>query len=343
MKKTVLLSALAAATLSASAQLALTTSPYTQNFNSITSALPTGWYGYVSSTAASAGTVSVYSGSVNYGVFADTVESGGSCKANIFDGSFKNYPSANTVTKGATCSAQKLITDRAFGLRQTGTTSFPGADPGAAFVFKLAGTNGGTNFSLSFKLQSLDTTSGKSTNWTVDYGIGSTPTSFTPVTTSPATLTTGNFMFSNTPVTVNFGSALDNKSSNVWIRIVALSASTGTPGDRRASTAIDDVNLTWTGTVSVAVSDVNAIPALAFGVLGEPTSDKVTFSYNAEETGVYNFSIYDLTGRTIRTEAINAKSGDEQLTVNGLNLAPGMYFAKMSNGNSSSVARFVIN
>ncbi|MBV9960876.1 MAG: hypothetical protein JO072_01400, partial [Parafilimonas sp.] len=46
-----------------------------------------------------------------------------------------------------------------------------------------------------------------------------------------------------TPVTVNFGNALDNQNSKVWIRITTLSATTGSGS--RASTGIDDVQITW--------------------------------------------------------------------------------------------------
>ena len=76
----------------------------------------------------------------------------------------------------------------------------------------------------------------------VDYAIGDNPISFTPVTTSPSSITTGP-AFTSTPVTVNVGSALDNQNNKIWIRIVVLSASTGSGS--RTSTAIDDVSFSW--------------------------------------------------------------------------------------------------
>jgi hypothetical protein len=77
----------------------------------------------------------------------------------------------------------------------------------------------------------------------VEYGLGDNPSSFTTVTTAPATLTTNVGTFSSTPVTVNFGTALNNLSQKVWIRIVTLTATTGS--NNRPSTAIDDLQLTW--------------------------------------------------------------------------------------------------
>ena len=101
---------------------------------------------------------------------------------------------------------------------------------------------GKTNLLLSFLLQSLYESAGRTTSWQVDYAIGDNPTSFTAVATSPSTITTGP-VFTNTPVTVNFGSTLDNQNYKVWIRIVTLSASSGSGS--RASTAIDDASFSW--------------------------------------------------------------------------------------------------
>jgi hypothetical protein len=125
-------------------------------------------------------------------------------------------------------------------MRQTGSVG----DPGAAFAFQLANTTGKSNLALEFKLQSLDATAvGRTTTWRVDYAVGLSLSAFTTITTSPATLTTAYGTFSNTTVTVNFGSALNNSSQPVWIRIVALNATSGS--SNRPSTGIDDVKFTW--------------------------------------------------------------------------------------------------
>ena len=153
---------------------------------------------------------------------------------------FKNYASATGLTSSATTAAQNAATNRALGMRQTGSVG----DPGAAFAFQLANTTGKTNLQLEFKLQSLDAiTLGRTTTWRVDYGVGLSPTAFSTVTTSPASLTITNGTFVNTTVTVNFGSALNNISQPIWIRIVTLTATTG--GGNRPSTAIDDVKFSW--------------------------------------------------------------------------------------------------
>ena len=109
-------------------------------------------------------------------------------------------------------------------------------------MFELNNTTGKSNLSLSFLLQSLDDGVGRTTTWQVDYATGNNPATFIPVATSPSTITTGP-TFGSTPVTVNFGGTLDNQSGPVWIRIVTLSATTGSGS--RASTGVDDVEFSW--------------------------------------------------------------------------------------------------
>lgn len=226
-------------TVSLNAQVTLTTSPYTENFNNIgTAGIPAGFLIKFSSTTTSLGTDSTFQ--------LKTV------KWTDFTKGFKNFASNTTVTDhAATDVTQAASTDRALGVRQTSSGGF---DPGAAFVFRVANTTGKSGFKLNFQLQNLDDTSRRVTTWTVDYGFGAAPTSFTTVTTSPATLTTGGYgVFTNTAVSIDFGSALDDKSGDVWIRLWAATASSGS--GNRASTAIDDWSLSWTD-LAAGVNDI---------------------------------------------------------------------------------------
>lgn len=203
----------------------LITSPFTLNFDNIAAGLPAGVLVKLSSSSTSIGTDGIFSGSQ-------------ASWSNTSSG-FKNYASATGLTSASDVTSQNVSTNRALGVKQTGTTGY---DPGAAFVFEINNTSGKTNLSLSFLLQSLDDGIGRTTLWQVDYAIGDSPTSFMPATTSPSTITTGP-TFASTPVTVNFGNVLDNQNSKIWIRIVTLSATTG--GGSRASTGIDDVQISW--------------------------------------------------------------------------------------------------
>ncbi len=152
----------------------------------------------------------------------------------------KNFASGSDLPSTATTLQQSSSTNRSLGIRQTGSLG----DPGGAFVLQLANTSGLN----TFKLQSLDITSPRVTTWRVDYGFGPAPSAFTAAAAT-GTLTTGGSTFTNNTIAVDFGSNLDNRPDDVWIRIVTLTASTGS--GNRASTAIDDLSITYSsGTVA---------------------------------------------------------------------------------------------
>ena len=203
----------------------LNTPPFILNFDNLATGLPKGVLVKLSSSSTSLGTD---------GPFSATQSSW----SNTSSG-FKNYASATGLTASSDATAQNASANRALGVKQTGATGY---DPGAAFVFEINNTSGKANLSLNLLLQSLDDGIGRTTTWQVDYATGDNPTTFIPVTTSPLIITTGP-TFASTPVTVNFGNVLDNQSGKVWIRIVTLSATTGSGS--RASTAIDDVQFSW--------------------------------------------------------------------------------------------------
>lgn len=235
------------------AQITLTSSPYSENFDGIGSGYPTGWTGRTGANSSTLGTTATLT-------TGHTVWSSSS-------GNFHNSASQET-TDGAGSA------DRVLAVRQTG--SF--ADPGAAFVLQINNTTGKSSFNLSFKLQQLQTTTaGRTTAWAVDYGIGTTPSTFTTATTSPATLTTVQGTSSSTNVTVNFGTALNDHAGNVWIRIVALNGSTGS--GTRPHTAIDDVELSWSSGVNPALNISPGSNNFGTVTVGSPSAG-VAFSIN---------------------------------------------------------------
>jgi hypothetical protein len=211
--------------------ITLSTSPYTINFNNIATALPAGISVVSGATATTTGTAASFMNTANTSLWNKTAVG------------FKNFASATGLTAGADSTAQVNSTNRALGVRQTSSAGF---DPGAAFVIQLDNTTGKSNLKMDFLLQSLDTSSSvtRTTTWSVDYAIGDNPTSFTTVTpTGTPVMTTGNKVFSSTPVSVTFPAALNNVSQKIWIRIVTLSGTTGS--NNRPSTAIDDLTFTW--------------------------------------------------------------------------------------------------
>jgi len=208
-------------------QVTLNSSPYMQDFNAGT--LPIGWSVRTGATGISVGTNVAFNAAQTSWTSAT--------------GNFRNVASSTNLKSASTTSEQNASANRALGVRQTGTFG----DPGAAFVLQLSNTAGWANFVLRFKLQSLDgSTPGRTITWKVDYGIGSSPALFTTVSGSPSTTTTtlGPATWGSQDVEINFTDLLDDQMSNVWIRIVTLTASAGTGS--RPTSAIDDVELSFT-------------------------------------------------------------------------------------------------
>lgn len=224
------------------AQVVLSGTSYTEDFNALGSGLPAGFGVYTGATAASLGTAAPFAPAP--------------VAWNNTSGAFKNVASATGLPATASAADQAAAPNRALGVRQTGSFG----DPGAAFVFQAANTTGKKNLTLNFLLQSLDNTSTRTTTWRVDYAAAAAPTAFTTVGTGT---TTGSSTFSSAPVTVSFGAALDEQAGPITIRIVTLTASTG--ASNRPSSAIDDFRLSWEAPTPTTPALTVAPAALSFG------------------------------------------------------------------------------
>ena len=203
------------------AQVTLSGTSYTETFDGIGSAFPTGWSSFTGATGTTLGVSTTYTPAATS--WATTT------------GNFRNAASADVLSASATVAEQSAATDRVLGVRQTGNFG----DAGAAMAVQLANTTGLQSFSISLKLQSLDAGSSRTTTWSLQYGIGSSPTTFVTV----ATQNIGNSTFSNNTISYNFSTALDNINQPVWIRVVALTGSSGS--GNRPTTGLDDFTLTY--------------------------------------------------------------------------------------------------
>ncbi|MGI4867181.1 MAG: choice-of-anchor J domain-containing protein [Janthinobacterium lividum] len=320
---------LAAATAQAQTPVTLGTSPYVENFNGIGTALPAGFGVYAAATATTLGTAAAPT-------FAATAW-------NNTGGGFKNFASANSVAAGSATTVQNAATDRALGVRQTGSLG----DPGAAFVFEAANTTGKSDFSLSFKLQSLDETSPRITTWQVSYGLGATPTSY--INIGP-TATTGDLSFSNNTVTVSFNQLLDNQTGPVWIRIAALNAS-GNSGNRPTS-AIDDFSLSWTP-LSATTPYLTATPdALAFGSQNVNTTSATAQTYTLSganltaattltTTGPFTISKDNITYATTQTYAAADLATAKTVYVKFTPTTTGPFTGTITNTSTGATTRTV--
>jgi hypothetical protein len=205
--------------LSASGQVTLSGTNYTQNFNAISNGLPLGWSVRTNATATSLGTAAPFNA---------TNVSWGTATGQFANGAGTTNNSSVAAAGNESSTQQSAFTNRCPCIRQT--ASF--GDPGAAFVFQIANTIGFNNLTFSLDLNLLHTNN-NSTKWTIDYAVGNVPVVFTPLGTNsdPGVFGTTNRSFA-------LGTDADNQTNNVWIRVVALSAAIG--GGSRETFGIDN-------------------------------------------------------------------------------------------------------
>ena len=167
----------------ASAQTAvtLTGTSYTNAFDNLTTEgfPPAEWATRTAASATAVGTIYAW----------NTANSSPTNYWALTSGRFANQASAysyGSAYSGATnfvgTESRQIQTNepnRCMALRQTSSVG----DPGGAFCFKIAETANRKDFHFYVDLLNLDTAPTRTTVWTVDYGLGDTPSSFVPVAT----------------------------------------------------------------------------------------------------------------------------------------------------------------
>ncbi len=241
----------------AHAQLTLTGTNYIQNFDAISNGLPAGWSVRLNSTVTNLGTNADFpTVSKTWG---DTKGEFGNC-ASTLSNSGTNFNGSEPTGTQTNC------LNRALAVRQT--SSF--GDPGAAFVLQISNTLGLSNLTFSVDLCLLKT-NGYTTTWTIQYAIGNSPASFTTLGTY-----TNSTFFGATTETCNLGTNAGNLSSNVWIRVAALSPATGSGS--RATFGIDNFSLSW-----AATSTLGTPPSIT-GIVLTNGSVQIDFTGDASDS-----------------------------------------------------------
>jgi uncharacterized protein YdeI (BOF family) len=316
MKKIILLSLLSLLGVNLFGQVTLSGTNYTETFDGVASGLPTGWTVRTGATASNLGTSVALTTAAN--------------AWNNTTGAFKNSASAEGLTSSSTSTAQSGSTDRVIGVRQTGSFG----DAGAGFVLQITNTTGFENLQLSLKLQSLDIASARTVTWVVDWATGATPTSFTPLTTSPVVNTTGGSTFSNTTITATLPASVNNQSNNLWIRVVALTVSTGSGS--RPTTGIDDFSLSYSAVSTSAPNIITSVSSLTGFTTSEGTPSTEQ-SYTVEGSNLTdNITITAPTGYEISQTASSGYANTLTLTQSSGSVPTTTIYARLT-GTTSGV------
>lgn len=218
------------------ATLALSGTSYTQNFDTVGSGLPLDWRLFTAANDPSLGTPPAS--------FSTTAVAWSSTT-----GAFVNAASATGATGTENSATQSANSNRALGIKQSGSFG----DPGASFSLNFS-TTGYALTSLSIDLQQLNSQA-RSTTWTLQIGKGAVPTSWTSLGTF-----TDPGAFGSTTVSFNAAQLVgfDNESQ-VWFRVVALANATGSGS--RDMFAIDNFSLSYTALSAGVFWDANGSTA----------------------------------------------------------------------------------
>jgi hypothetical protein len=205
------LSAVALSGAASAATVNIGSGTYTENFNTLSTTvdIAPGWDFRRNGTATSLGTPKRVL--LNFGNPFPWADAGG--------GAY-NLSSTN-IPQTSDAAAQAANANRALGFGQVTTAG----DPGAAFNFNFS-TAGVRTDSITVDLLLLHN-AGKSTNYSIQYGIGAAPTSFVTLATfSDISVPSGWGSTSFTFDHDDFGSTL-NDQSQAWFRVIALDPATG--------------------------------------------------------------------------------------------------------------------
>ena len=81
---------------------------------------------------------------------------------------------------------------------------------------------------------------------------------------------------------------------------------------------------------------------LPITILGNSTTDKIVFSAGVQHAGEYYIDVYDIVGRKVHSEKVNATASKTNYTLSDMNLMPGMYIVKMGNETTYGVTKTVV-
>lgn len=272
------------------AQVVLTGSGYSQSFDTISAGLPSGWDVRTGSTSASLGSVATFVTTTT--TWTDTT------------GQFENCAAAESpATSSDSTTTQSGRADRAVAVRQSGSFG----DPGASFNFHINASGvvfSGSGTALSLKMQDLNI-QGRSTTWSIQYGIGASPSSWNTITTWIDPNTT----WGSQTITA-LGSALSGLSgqSDAWIRIVALSITTPSSGSR-TKIALDDFSLTYSAAgpstpianaaTSVTSSGFTANWSASSGAVGYYLDLSTATNFASYVSGYNNLDVGNVTSKIV--------------------------------------------
>ncbi|OYT13289.1 MAG: hypothetical protein B6I19_05905 [Bacteroidetes bacterium 4572_114] len=89
--------------------------------------------------------------------------------------------------------------------------------------------------------------------------------------------------------------------------------------------------------------DEYSLAEKGFAIYPNPAISEVNINYESVDNGQLELGIYDLAGRLVHQERLEIKSGNNTFSITNLNLMPGVYMVRLSNGNVFALHKLIVN
>jgi hypothetical protein len=103
----------------------------------------------------------------------------------------------------------------------------------------------------------------------------------------------------------------------------------------------NDPGLTASTSCPVGIKEI-AKTIHAVTVVPNPMHSSSSLNFESDNAGVYNINIVDVLGKTVASKEAKVIAGMNQINIDRNNLNEGVYFVQITNGKSTTTAKFVI-
>tara|TARA_R110000737_G_scaffold61221_1_gene88278 strand:+ start:18945 stop:21116 length:2172 start_codon:yes stop_codon:yes gene_type:complete len=103
---------------------------------------------------------------------------------------------------------------------------------------------------------------------------------------------------------------------------------------------IDEINLYQGGPGTANIQELDNLENLV--LFPNPAEDELNIQFSVNDNSDVYLVVQDITGKSIRTELIKATTGKNLVMMNTSDLASGMYFMNITQGNSKKTIQFVV-
>lgn len=109
------------------------------------------------------------------------------------------------------------------------------------------------------------------------------------------------------------------------------------------SIAIQNLQSMTFSQLYVSVPDTKANRISSASIYPNPASDQINIRFDAQESGTFEVSIFDLQGKLMKEEIVSNAKGENEISVDIKDLNTGLYFCRIQNGQEVEIIKIIKN